>query len=278
MTIEVEADDPFAEHYKRDSLPGAGIRIIWLTEQAPDHAPAIIGPLCAAIAELGRTFEQRVVALNGIGLAEALEDGLSGTTLPLVLVTTATEPWTKAHLEPLLEAIDVCDHVIGRRAAGPASSWVARLRAIARHLVFAVPVVDVHSPCRLHRLEKLTAFPLQSASSFLDVEILAKATFLGHLLDEVAVPRLEGATRRRGYWSDLWLVFKQPQFARESGPSEELESQDESGGGPAGEDGDGPAHLIGARTLEDNLAQPSNQLRERQGLDQGLEKRGEPFG
>ncbi len=32
MVIEVDAHDPFAEHYKRDPLPGAGIRIIWLTE------------------------------------------------------------------------------------------------------------------------------------------------------------------------------------------------------------------------------------------------------
>ena len=63
--------------------------------------------------------------------------------------------------------------------------------------VFAVPVLDVHSPCRLHRREKLAAIPLQSASSFLDVEILAKATFLGHLIDEVDVPAAAPATVAR---------------------------------------------------------------------------------
>ena len=63
---------------------------------------------------------------------------------------------------------------------------------LARRLIFAVPLRDVHSPCRLHRLDKLAAIPLQSASSFLDTEILAKATFLGHLIDEVAIPPLRG--------------------------------------------------------------------------------------
>ena len=41
-----------------------------------------------------------------------------------------------------------------------------------RRLIFAVPLHDVHSPCRLHRLEKLQAISLQSESSFLDPEIL----------------------------------------------------------------------------------------------------------
>ena len=36
----------------------------------------------------------------------------------------------------------------------------------------------------------LAAVALQSSSSFLDVEILAKATFLGHLIDEVGRARL----------------------------------------------------------------------------------------
>ena len=39
-------------------------------------------------------------------------------------------------------------------------------------------------------MEKLAAIPLQSGSSFLDLEILAKATFLGHLLSEVEIPPL----------------------------------------------------------------------------------------
>jgi hypothetical protein len=278
MDSEVDAVDPFAEHNRREPLRGAGIRIIWLTEKSPEEAAAIIGPLCALISELGRPVEQRVVPINGISLAQALEKGLSGATLPLVLVTSACEPWTQAHLEPLLAAIDACDHVVGRRANGPASSWVSRLRMAARQLVFALPVADVHSPCRLHRREKLTAFPFQSASSFLDVEILAKSTFLGHLLDEVDVPSLDGETRRRGSWSDLRLVFKKPQFARASGPSEEFESEGEGCGRPAGEDGDGSAHVVNARALEDHLAQPADQLRERKSLDQGLEKRGEALG
>ena len=99
------------------------------------------------------------------------------------------------HLDPLLEAIDQADHVVGRRPAGRWENGHAVAGRLPRRLVFAVPLLDVHSPCRLHRLEKLTAIPLQSGSSFLDTEILAKATFLGHLLDEVDVPPLRCRTR-----------------------------------------------------------------------------------
>ena len=109
-----------------------------------------------------------------------------------MLVTTADEPWTKAHLEPLLEAINQCDHVIGCRPTASRGNWAGHPGSLVRRLIFAVPLHDVHSPCRLHRLDKLAVIPLQSASSFLDIEILAKATFLGHLIDEVAVPPLRG--------------------------------------------------------------------------------------
>ncbi len=82
----------------------------------------------------------------------------------------------------------------GTPAGRLAAAWDRWLASLPRRLVFAVPLRDVHSPCRLHRLEKLARIPFQSASSFLDMEILAKATFLGHLIDEVDVPPLCGRT------------------------------------------------------------------------------------
>ena len=122
--------------------------------------------------------------------------------MPLVLVTTAEEPWTNAHLDPLLEAINQCDHVVGRRPTVSRGELgrPARRAGAARDL--RGPLRDVHSPCRLHRLDKLAAIPLQSASSFLDTEILAKATFLGHLIDEVAIPPLRGRVGLPGWWTD----------------------------------------------------------------------------
>ena len=179
-------------------MPDAGIRIILLTDHCRRNLPkAIVCSLADLIAASGRPVERCVVSVGDDGLGRALERGLQGATLPLVLVTTAEEPWTKDHLEPLLEAINQCDHVIGCRPAGAGEIGSACPGLLVRRLIFAVPLHDVHSPCRLHRLDKLAAIPLQSASSFLDTEILAKATFLGHLIDEVDVPPLRGRRQVR---------------------------------------------------------------------------------
>src|SRR5262249_7089658 len=147
--------------------------------------------------------------------------GLEGASLPLVLVTTAQESWTAAHLEPLLKAINHCDHVVGCR---PARGWEwsrRRLAMLPRRLIFGVPLLDIHSPCRIHRREKLAAIPLQSTSSFLDVEIFAKATFLGHLIDEVDVPPLRGLVRFQGWRSDWNRLLRYPCFHPSTSPTEE---------------------------------------------------------
>src|SRR5262249_25866933 len=162
----------------------AGIRIILLTRSTPDLALPIVMPLVERISALGRPVEHSVVTVDSLGLAPALRRGLEGASLPLVYVTTATEAASESHLAPLLRAIDKSDHVIGCRPKGDRSVVATFIARLFRRIVFALPLDDVHSPCQLHRLEKLLSIPLQSASSFLDTEIYAKATFLGHLIDE----------------------------------------------------------------------------------------------
>jgi len=236
MTTSEAIDDPFASHIRRDPLPDAGIRIILLTDLPRADAEAVIAPLIDHIRAIGRPVEQCILEVESSGFNRLLCQGLNGASLPLVLVTTATEPWTPAHLEPLLKAIDHCDHVIGRRPAGDREQWSRWLKSLPRRLVFALPLLDIHSPCRLHRLEKLAAIPLQSASRFLDTEILAKATFLGHLIDEVEVPPLRSLLRTAGWWSDWHQIFRHPLFKRGSGPAEEAQGQEECHDRPASED------------------------------------------
>ena len=202
MTTSEVSDDPFAIHLRREPLPDAGIRIILLTDLPSAKADGVIAPLVEFIAASGRAVECAVVPLAGSGFGQSLERGLERASLPLVLVTTALEPWTVEHLNPLLRAIDQCDHVVGRRPRGEP-------RRLDRPLASAPAAVDLRCSvarrpfaCRLHRLDKLVAIPLQSASSFLDIEILAKATFLGHLIDEVDVPPLRGHIATAGWWAD----------------------------------------------------------------------------
>jgi hypothetical protein len=238
----IDEHDPYAAHFHREPLPGAAVRVILITSQNGDSAEAVLAPLTSAIAGAGRVVETRTVQFDQKTscLRDVYETALQEPTSPLVLVTTATEPWSAAHLEPLLNTIDICDHVVGRRRVGYWRRFLRTIGSLPRRLLFAVPVIDVHSPCQLHRAEKLAAIALQSSSSFLDVEMLAKATFLGHLLGEVEVPPLRGRKFRTGWWSDLIRVLKRPEFRSKvdwrSGPLEDAKCDSESNHSPGGED------------------------------------------
>src|SRR3954452_12586529 len=154
-TSDDEPIDPFEAHFHREPLPGAGIKVIVLCDGQGTRSDEVARSLEDLILARGRDVETVVIPVAGRGFNRALQIGLEGATAPLVLITSARAPWSSGHLDPLLTSIDHCDHAIGRRT----SSLVERARATACWLpwrvLFAVPVVDVHSPCRLHRLEKL---------------------------------------------------------------------------------------------------------------------------
>ena len=118
----LDDNDPFAAHYHREPLTGAGVRIVLLTESPAETAAGIVAPIVTWLEAEGRCVEVRVMVLDRrLGRRnEALGTALEGATLPLVLVTTAEEPWSARHLTPLLEAISLCDHVVGSR---PGTTW-----------------------------------------------------------------------------------------------------------------------------------------------------------
>ncbi len=281
MSVEETLDDdhPYAVHMRRDPLPGAGMEIFFLAGPTVDSADPIVGPIVAWFQSAGRPVAIRTIAADGrrTRLNEAIRSALDGCLHPLVLITAAVEPWSPAHLVPLLEAIDRGDHAIGRRPAGTWRRATRWLGCLVRRLIFAVPIRDVHSPCQLHRTEKLAAIPLQSGSSFLDLEILAKATFLGHLLSEVDVPPLAGWTVRRGRWSDLSVVLRHPEF-RQAGkgaaslPAEDAEGQIEGADGPGREDRDRLEDVVMEQpgTLENDQAKSIDELCQGKCLDERL--------
>jgi hypothetical protein len=255
MSISEASDDPFERYLHREALPNAGIRIVLFSDSPPARAEEVHRSLLELVSASGRPVETATVPGPGTELGPALAHALEDATLPLVLVTGAREPWTNAHLEPLLQAIDFCDHVIGRRPASFWNTWTNHLAALPRRLLFALPLLDVHSPCQLHRLEKLREIRFQSVSSFLDIEILAKGTFLGHLIDEVEVPALVGWTKFAGWWSDFYRVLRHPQFDSSSRPTEEAQRQREGDDGPSHQDDHRAAHIQEPCTLQDHTAQ-----------------------
>lgn len=235
--LATESIDPFEAHFHRDPLPNAAIDVIVIASRANAESEAIASGLGSLIRGRGRDVQTRVVVIWE-GRAKAIAPALKETSAPLVLLTDATKPWQDAHLAPLLGAIDRCDHVIGRRRCswiGAVMRWVS---ALPFKILFAIPARDALSPCQLHRREKLTAIPLQSCSEFLDVEILAKATFLGHLIDEAPVPAID-SLRDRGFWGDCWEVLRKPLISR---PAEDPKRDVEGADRPGGQDAQGDQH------------------------------------
>ena len=204
--------DPFYERIRRDPIPpDSGIHAVILAKSAEDSETArnIAVSLAKLTENSGRPFEVKVVHYGEIGLAEAMRQGHENAVHPLVLITTAIQPWTTEHLDPMLKAIDVCDHVFGDRR----SPLLTRLRNwIARtpwKLLFSIPGLDVDTPCRLHRLAAIRSIPLQSRSRFVNVELLVKATYLTQVVGNVRVPDLKAAAIPLNR-SDARLVFWRP--------------------------------------------------------------------
>lgn len=247
----IPPDDPFESHFHREPRTGRTVSVIVLDRGASPAAQGVESGLRALLRARGREGDGVIVSLRASGgIGAAVEQGLAETRAPLVLVTATDQPWSDGHLAPLLDAIDRCDHVIGRRPGRSLGSWLTSLRW---RVVFAVPVRDIHSPCRLHRREALAAIPLQSASSFAEVEGLAKATFLGHLIDEVPVPPLaappvviDRADRRR--------VFRRPLFSRALAPPEQPQGEQEGNHAPEGEDQKRGADLADASAFQNDPA------------------------
>lgn len=159
---------------------------------------------------------------------EALRQGLEGADEPLILFTNSAQEWSKGHLVPLLDAIDKSDHALGRRR-NIGKGFRGWIRRIPWRAIFALPVYDIHSCCRIHRVEALRKIPLQSSSAFLDVEILAKATFLGHLIAEEHVPELTSTETLPARWSEIMKVLRHPTFVFDQPtPPELLPASNES--------------------------------------------------
>lgn len=245
-------EDPFEAHFRREPMTGAGVRVV--VRGAGEDLAAQASRWRSI---LGNRFADCVALDPGAPLGEAIERAVAGEAPPLVLFADAGPAWNKGHLAPLLKAIDACDHVIGRRPVGSAGRRLRRwLGVLHWRLIFAMPALDVHSPIRLHRREKLAAIPLQSSSDFVDVEILAKATFFGHLIDEVDIPAVDGTPApRRVAGRDVSAVYRHPTLIRPSGPAEDLEGEDEGDDGPGREDRQGGGDLEQAGTLQDREPQ-----------------------
>jgi glycosyltransferase involved in cell wall biosynthesis len=167
--------------------------------------------------ELAAQYPQArwLVPERSFGYGASLRTGIAGSQHPLVLTVPADGTFRGVNLKLFLDEIDRADVVAGVRRG---RSWLRRQREdFWPWCFFGLRTTDPRCGLRLYRKSLFERFPIQSVSTFADVEILAKASFVGCLLSEVEVdgqpPTSPGPeTAERSPTSDFWRVLSYPVF------------------------------------------------------------------
>ena len=199
------------------------------------------------------------------GFGAALRTGIEAARHPLLFYTMGDRQYQPADLQRLLDVIDRVDLVTGCRAGRVPPLWwrgLALLYRIGARILFGLSMaaspcwlgrvgrgsrwlarwlfgVRVHDPeCafRLFRRSIFRRIPIQSDGDFAQVEILAKANFLGHLMDETpvayqwpAAPVKVPAGSRRRFWREVRQLLSAADFGPVTLPPEETPTAVEMG-------------------------------------------------
>jgi glycosyltransferase involved in cell wall biosynthesis len=177
-----------------------------------------------------------------LGFGAALRTGLEAAGHPLLFYSTCNESYQPGQLKKLLERIDEVDLVSGFRAGRPMPGWLRVLALVRRCLVrlvfgidlrpapgwlgwkpaayrklvrwlFGIRLGDIDSAFKLFRRSIFDRIPLQSAGRFVHAEILAKANFLGCIMDEVGLEEQAEWHADDQRWTELRRTFWNPEFA-----------------------------------------------------------------
>jgi glycosyltransferase involved in cell wall biosynthesis len=183
------------------------------------------------------------------GFGASLRTALAEAKHPLFFYTSSDYPYTPADLRRMLERIEVRDEVFGKQPdlisgcrtgrpkpwlvkwggrawrllwrvlfgmpLQPSPTWLGWREARYRWLVgwlFGVPLADVNSAFKLYRTAFLRRFPIQSDGDFVHTELVAKATFLTSIMDELPLTPKPDAEPVPSVRSELWRVFRHPDF------------------------------------------------------------------
>ncbi len=185
------------------------------------------------------------------GPGAALRTGIAASSHPLLAYAPCDRQYRPEDLQLLLGAIDRVDAVAGCRTGRPAPLWRRWLggayrvfvrvlfglsltpppgylgrsgwwRRRAARWVLGVRVHDPECAFRLFRRSVFRRIPIQADSAFAHIEILAKANFLGLLMDEVAVPHQPPAPsdpNGPGEWRRFWRDFYRVVTGADFGPA-----------------------------------------------------------
>jgi hypothetical protein len=212
------------------------------------EAPNATGALAAAgrdVESIAALPKVRVVHhLGPAGMGQALQSALWLVRHPLIVCATCDRRLQPADLKRFLDMIDLVHLVAGYRVHGRPPLWLRGLHAlkrlaamvfigykpepldgwlgwtgwgrrwVTRH-IFGVKVRDPECPLRMLRKEILRRIPLQSAGSFVHVELLAKANQLGCWMAEAPVAWTPPEPRESpdpAWGAEARALFRHPDF------------------------------------------------------------------
>jgi glycosyltransferase involved in cell wall biosynthesis len=185
------------------------------------------------------------------GFGACLRTALAEAKHPLFMYAGADYPYTPSDIKVMLERIEVRDEVFGKqpdlisgaRSGQPRPelvTWIGRAwklfwrvfaglpitdpppwygwgqwwYRVRASWVFGVPLVDVNSAFKLYRTAFLKRVPIQSDGDFVHTELVAKATFLTSIMDEVPLAaKPDPLTPLGPIAADRRRVFRKPAFA-----------------------------------------------------------------
>ncbi len=183
------------------------------------------------------------------GFGACLRTALEAATQPLFFYTSTDHGWNHADLGRMLRAIDHRDEYTGNRVEivnghrrgtvlPPGGKWRGRIfRGLVRvvfgywpepprgwlgpaerrfwwrcRILFGLRIGDVTSQFKLFRRSVFDRIEIQSDGEFVHAEILAKANFLGCLMDEIVLADRQQPPPLPDVRADMWRVFRNPRF------------------------------------------------------------------
>ncbi|MBO0699298.1 MAG: glycosyltransferase family 2 protein [Zavarzinella sp.] len=183
------------------------------------------------------------------GFGACLRTALAAATQPLFFYTSADHNWNHADLGRMLRSVEVTDEYTGKRveivnghrrgtALPPGPKWRNRLyRWFMRivfgfwpepprgwlgaserrfwwrcRILFGLRVGDVNSKFKLFRRSVFDRIEVQSDGEFVHAELLAKANFLGCMMDEIVLADRDRPPPAPDVRKEMWQVFGNPKF------------------------------------------------------------------
>lgn len=228
--------DAWSARFVREPIGQSQIDLICLSDgvSGPSAEASSAAEIIRRKGRLGKLIPVNLPE-EGRSRGESLTSAFEQVCAPLFVISGTDAEWNRDILERLLKSVDHCDLVLGCRPCTSTAGRIARrFGSLARGVFWGAGVLDPLTPYKLGRSDVFRKIPLQSASRFVEVELVAKANFLDALIDEIALPVAapwipprygpESRADRRG-------LFRHPRFRHPV--SESHETQESTAGSTA---------------------------------------------